>query len=397
MQNPPPSSNFEDIPLRSLIVDYEYGTIRIEHLDGRTRAALLPDSMDPGSRVIAAIELQLVDGRLRLKTMNGELVCLDLPVGTPESSIPARPIVYLDQNHWSTLAKARFRPDRVQIPAELEAARSLIDRALRREICLPFSSAHALETTKWTNAGERRELGLTILELSRGWQLLHPLEIRRIELRNALDPTSSPREVRAFSLSRDALYGEVSAPVLPQPDGASSLVAFAVGGCALAELLLDDEPIEPGVIDGWVDGMRQASAYLAMNARTPTERVSAVNALFERDIMPDISSVAQAEGLVGDSRLGAFLSRVEAEVPRMPATGLYREVFRERLSNPGRAWSANDLVDIVYLSSAAGYADYIVAERSTASAIRNGLRRLGRSDSKVCSNLRSFVGVLAAN
>ena len=41
-----------------------------------------------------------------------------------------------------------------------------------------------------------------------------------------------------------------------------------------------------------------------------------------------------------------------------PAVGLFREVLHSRHLNKGTTWRPNDLTDMIYLSCAAGYADY---------------------------------------
>jgi hypothetical protein len=77
----------------------------------------------------------------------------------------------------------------------------------------------------------------------------------------------------------------------------------------------------------------------------------------------------------------------------MPALGLYREVLHEKLSDSQLRWQDNDLVDMMYLTSAAGYCEHVVAERAHASRIRDGLRRLGRS-TQMHPNLRSLAEII---
>ena len=45
--------------------------------------------------------------------------------------------------------------------------------------------------------------------------------------------------------------------------------------------------------------------------------------------------------------------------------GLYTEVMAQRLRDAKRRWNPNDLNDVMFLSCAAAYCDYVVAERST--------------------------------
>jgi len=47
----------------------------------------------------------------------------------------------------------------------------------------------------------------------------------------------------------------------------------------------------------------------------------------------------------------------------MPFIGRLREVLFHRLRNPEDHWEPNDLVDVQFLSCAAGYASVVVGER----------------------------------
>ena len=74
----------------------------------------------------------------------------------------------------------------------------------------------------------------------------------------------------------------------------------------------------------------------------------------------------------------------------MPALGLFREVLHEKLSDGQLRWADNDLVDMMYLTAAAGYCDHVIGERAHTSHIANGLRRLGRT-CKLHRNLHSLA------
>ena len=97
-----------------------------------------------------------------------------------------RPTIYLDQNHWSTLANTIHQPDRVTDEQERTAAEQLIELAKAREVVLPMSSAHLSETAKQADPEQRYQRALTIAQLAGGWQLRDPLDLRRFELRQAL-------------------------------------------------------------------------------------------------------------------------------------------------------------------------------------------------------------------
>jgi hypothetical protein len=66
------------------------------------------------------------------------------------------------------------------------------------------------------------------------------------------------------------------------------------------------------------------------------------------------------------------------DTPELPATGVFREMLHERHLNKGTVWRHNDLTDMVYLSCAAGYADFVVCERHMGNVLTQGLKRLRR-------------------
>lgn len=82
---------------------------------------------------------------------------------SPIHTDKGRPAVYLDQNHWSTLAWARVDSRRVADKDELAAALRIIELASDAGIVLPLSSAHLTETGPLY--GDRRyNLGLAMAQ-----------------------------------------------------------------------------------------------------------------------------------------------------------------------------------------------------------------------------------------
>lgn len=99
-------------------------------------------------------------------TKRGEWVTSEAfsPVGDP---LKGRPVVYLDQNHWSALAVYMVEPSRLRRKAEADAAAELILLAMDGGVVLPLSSANLYETSALY--GERRhEVGLAMAALSGG-------------------------------------------------------------------------------------------------------------------------------------------------------------------------------------------------------------------------------------
>ena len=53
-----------------------------------------------------------------------------------------------------------------------------------------------------------------------------------------------------------------------------------------------------------------------------------------------------------------------------PAIARLQQITHRRLSNPQYPWRVNDLSDMHFLASAAGYADFLLAEKATSHDLR---------------------------
>ena len=119
-------------------------------------------------------------------TSRGDIVAVRTPPLLNESTQHERLVIYLDQKDWSLLAKAIHEPCSVEAHADRVSADRLITLARQDRVILPMSFGHMGETSKWTNADSRYHLALTVIELSRGWQLRHPIDVRQFELRRSM-------------------------------------------------------------------------------------------------------------------------------------------------------------------------------------------------------------------
>lgn len=149
---------------------------------------------------------------LRIETTRGDHILLDIPRPDDLTPIGGRSTIYLDQNHWSTLAKAIHEPRRIINEDERDAALRLIDLGISRRIILPMSSGHMAETCKWTDNDRRYHLALTFAQLGAGWQLRDPLDVRRFELRQAFITTYQNYRLLpppTIMLEPDAMHGHI--------------------------------------------------------------------------------------------------------------------------------------------------------------------------------------------
>lgn len=162
-----------------------FGRATFYRSDGKEASFQASGAAEPSSRVQSVSWLPAMDS-LVARTVAGDHIAFELASFGAGDQLDGRLIVYLDQNQWSLLARVQHDPGRVHSAADLAAAKKLLSWVRDRRVVLPLSSGHQMETTEWGNAQWRYELGLTTLQLSRGWQMQHPLKVRHTEIAEAL-------------------------------------------------------------------------------------------------------------------------------------------------------------------------------------------------------------------
>lgn len=373
------------------------GTVSIDLTDGRReRASLGRDLFEPDS-MIACSTFFPQSWQLNLRTTRGHDIVVDLPQPADLAPLRGRPTIYLDQNHWSTLTKTIYQPDRVKDEHERNAAAQLIELAKAREVVLPMSMAHLSETAKQLNREQRYQRGLTIAQLASGWQLCDPLGLRGFELRQALTvryrrrclipPAAITLESDAIRAGRDSTLPGADASLPPQAQWAVHGIR-CIGGIIDAVLNARHVPMTP--VPGWAAGLQEFAAFLWDNPTGKEIKRRRTHAKFVADLGRELPEEAHRAGITPVEMTDWVLNHSEEDLPGMPALGLFREVLHEKLSDGQLRWEDNDLVDMMYLTAAAGYCDHVVGERSHTAHIASALRRLGRAD-KLHRHLQSLM------
>lgn len=381
--------------LRALHLNRD-GSIHVVSADGReAHGHLGHGSFAPTSMIDTSTYFPATWG-LQLRTVRGHRILVELPRPNDLAPIGGRPIIYLDQNHWSALAHAIHRPDRVRDADELSAAKHLIELGGNRAVVLPMSAGHISETCQQANVGERYERALTIAQLSAGWQLRDPLDLRRFELRQALTvryrrlclvpPAGVTLEPNAVHASRD-VRTDIGSD-LP-PDARWILHALRCAGGTL-DAMLDGEHVPANEVLGWASQFERFAKFLAEDPTGPELKRRRTHAKFIADLGRELPEEAHRAGVTPEQMSDWTLNHSETDLRGLPVLGLYREVLHEKLCNTTLRWKPNDLTDMMYLTAATGHCDYVVAERSHAAHLRSGLRRLGRP-AKVYTSLREML------
>ena len=375
----------DSLQAQGVVVTIDYGSLTAEVCFPNGVEVVLPWRADrlEESSAIRRMTYEVGGTHVRFETWAGDELVADLPRPDNLAPIDGRPIVYLDQNHWSTLAWTIHRPATVALRERLAAER-IIDLAERRRVILPMSSGHMGETCQWRDHASRYQLALTILRLSRGWQMRDPLGLRNLELRQALitrfgeNPlppvvpfTLEPNAVHASPDKESALVGD-----LPP------LLAFSVEALASVssnfDVMLDSEPVFPLPVPGWAQNLQRLNDWLAAEPRDRRQRRERTRVIFLADMPHELAAAAHQVGL-SEIQLREWLDGwTDEAIAELPSLGIFRELMHEKLLDPRTTWEGNDLVDMMYLSCATAYADHVAGERRLTSHLRSALRRLDR-------------------
>ncbi len=291
--------------------------------------------------------------------------------------------IYLDQNKWIDLAAAeKEQPKGAPFGDVLVLLRAAVDAS---EVSLPLSSVHYMETNTRRHWESRRDLGVTMLALSRLHTIAPPDAVVPAEIDRALrERYGRPASVR---------------PLRPFGRGASHAFAREIPRYRIPEDLVDM------VADRW-DFERQANqlqealfltgAPPAFEKRMPdfdplahlqvgeryardkealrelrqagnwhrgegADRLAKAQAL--TDHLEVINDALERAGISADLLLAegpTGMSEFREAVPTMFASS---ELERLRHSGSQKAWERQDLLDISALAVACVYCDIVVTER----------------------------------
>jgi hypothetical protein len=290
------------------------------------------------------------------------------------------PIVYLDQCHWITLARAQFARHKISASDELAAADFILKAASDGRIRLPLSGAHVIETTKARDVPRRRQLADTMLSAYGNWYMSNPVVVRGEELARALtqEGTSLDRD-QVFNQRPGTPYGNYT----PYPHNDQTLplqmqrLVDELSWRLAWEDVLRSGTYEAaewaaisGVIQGWASIHQNLSTYLTKHRANRDLRVVAAARTFD-DLQQEITKAASQVGLTIDELEQRLHSGNLIEFfQQLPFVGRVMEITYLRLRNPQDVWVDNDLIDLIFLSCAAAYADFVVAEKKATHLLR---------------------------
>jgi hypothetical protein len=288
--------------------------------------------------------------------------------------------VYLDQNHWVSLLKARVgHPDGERFEDTWLLLREAVARGW---VSTPLSSHH-LEMHHRRNYQSRVDLAITMLELSHRHAIAPPRKLLPSEIDRALKSMFGrpvvPRPCQVFGVGVNHAVGKPITDYEP-PEGAlltpEERLAFRRRGSQLKEVaaLVGVRPgFEPPGYDPWA-ARRVGEEFAAeqeqlRKLRRPDgfdrgdrgRRAACVDVFGEFESM--FSEALTLAGLHWGHAYAQEAEGLEELLCATPTVFAHRELRRLRHEASSKAWEAGDLVDLTALASALVYCDVVVTER----------------------------------
>jgi len=357
----------------SFIIDFaaQAVTLRFESA-GVTTLPIPPE--------LAAVETSLE--RITLYPQRHEAV-IRLPEGTDavvelrgdaavEELLAGRRVAYLDQNKWSDLD--RFRRGVLLPPRDAAAAAELTAMVEERRLVLPASAGHYVETTP-LHGDKRVSLAVTVISLARGWQMRNPLHVRFEELRRDLEGRD-PVAADVFAPQSSDVFGPPLSRATPDrrlPAPFDTLGRDLPAVLSVTDMLVDREqvPDQGGAerLEAWATDQAKFAKWMGEQGLGPERARRAVLGKLLADLVPELMQLAQISGRDSTEIVDRYLGP-EDPIARMPSISRVRGILYGRLRNATQPWEGNDLLDIVNLACASGYADVVIGERQNISYLR---------------------------
>jgi hypothetical protein len=377
--------------------DVRARTLTLAGKDATTRTFALPPGMFNFETNLERVAVRLDPPELTVGLPNGRHAVVELsdPRRSLEELRAGRPFVYLDQNHWSTIAAAREGRGSITVE-QARAAEVLVGLVEDRRILLPVSGGHLVESTPLY--GDRRvALATTVLQLGRGWRMRNPLRVRAEEI---------ARGVQGDRPLASGVFAPDVSEIFPSETAASAALQGELDPLAVLSKVV---PAILGIYDAVVDrqaipdegGTAQAQAWaqkwadIAAKVHAGGEPASMVRRVAYASLILDLpDALAEVAGVIGIS-VHEVLDLLTADMDllsRMPFLAQMNQLLFARLRNAEQRWEANDLIDIMFLSCAAGYADVLVGERATIGYLRQA--RAPRATAALASSLPGAVNAL---
>lgn len=319
-------------------------------------------------------------------------------------SRPRERVVYLDLNHWISLAKANCgHPDGARFSTVLMRCQKAVESGTA---VFPLSFVHYAETQKIKDPAQRLDLAVVMESLS-GFRTLLPGDlIRHLEIEAILEATVGPSSKPAATLplvgqSVFWAFGRVGGLRVRDRSGQDQTDqarrGFSGGPEAFntrlreVEVMFDRRALAGPQNDEEVKALRRfgwaPEQVVEMFERAAEEERAQARRLDEdpkwrrgrlRDVISARELLSELNGMLTESLaarrlhfddLGWNRQDLRRFMAAMPSTDVAVTLKTAAHRNQSKAWATNDIHDIRALSTAVPYCDIVVTEKHAHSVL----------------------------
>ncbi|MFJ3580977.1 hypothetical protein ACIPPS_01900 [Streptomyces sp. NPDC090127] len=345
-------------------------------------------------------------------------------LGRPEAGLR---LVYLDLNHWISLAKAATgHKDGDRYREALKVVRAA---ATSGTTVFPLSSTHYMEMSNIKDPRQRADIAMVMEELSGFRTILSRTIIMRFELEEALQDYPQVRGpqmqrvpllnfgvgpslgIRGGLQIRSSDGTDVTATTRQKwPGGPSAFDAWKRDAELYAERAIlrgpSDEEVPALKARGWDPTVARTTAEKRAEQERDQGRRLDADPRWRKGRLRDVVSARyllielrnalnESLGARGIQIEDAFPNRESARhfVAKMPSADVDVTLTTAAHRNRDKSWKVNDIFDIDALSIAAPYCDVVATERH-ASSVLNAAKIPGKAGTRIVPTLSDLVTIL---
>lgn len=380
--------------------NYREGTLRIVTQDGRDVIESMPDGSYPKDTAIAISVFDWENWWVMSLTDRNETIISEV-YSPAHDALKGRPVVYLDQNHWSSLRHTLTDPTDSD---ESRAGRRLMDLAQDGGVTLPLSSAHLGETAALYDE-PRYALGITMATLAGGWQMRHPLRVWRQEMAQMIRqrvarPINPSSQAPVITLEPGAWMSADDVAFDMDPRDIELFQRALIAPSVTVSMLLDPERIDrdPDALRTWTEIHQRITEELnRKDLHGDARRKAAELSIWTYEVRNAKDLIVGLGVSVEEIEPFRNLREIRKALRPMPMVSRLFELMVQRHTDKNTKWKQNDLTDLLFLCCAAGYADYVVAESHTGSQLHQWRRKNGDTGASIHTSLAELVEQLDAD
>jgi len=317
-------------------------------------------------------------------------------------------VIYLDQNHWISLARAYHNhPAGTPYKTVLEKVQLAAEQ---RKAIFPLSGAHLIETRKTTDLQRRQRLAAVMAQISMGTTISPQYRMSQWEIAASVARffgKTAPTIPNAIGYGIPFAFGLVSrlydtktgnaAP--PSPKHANLINEIVSSPIVIEQFLMgSDETQNIPAVERYAQSseafIKRAEGFrLNVRAHGKSIHKRAYAGSLTLAMQSEITQILALYDLSFQDFLNLGQQKLMAFYESVPTLNVEIELIVERNENWDRKIDINDKMDITFLSVAIPYCDIVVTERFFRSSAQK--RNLGgKYGTFITNNLNELLGSL---